>query len=195
MAERHNLDCFDEFTARFIRAKVRQLIGRAGIRESDRDDLLQDFALDLIQRRKNFDPEAATWQAFVVVVCENRYATILEHRRAAKRSRDREGGSLNQPVRTECGGQADLGSTVTDAQHELRTGRRRRSPEESADLALDIANVLERLPSHLREICEHMKHASKSAVNRHLGVSTGAFYELIAQIRQRFEQAGLREYL
>lgn len=74
---KHHLDCFDEFTIRFIRSKVRQLIGRAGLTEADRDDLLQEFALDLIQRRQQFDPRFGTWEAFVVVVCENRLATIL----------------------------------------------------------------------------------------------------------------------
>jgi len=52
-----------------------------------------------------------------------------------------------------------------------------------------------KLLPRLRDICERLKRDSKSSVARELGMSQGAFYNLLEQIRQRFEQAGLREYL
>ena len=195
MVTKHNLDCFDEFTSRFIRGKVRKLIGTAGFTESDRPDLIQEFALDLIERRKKFNPKTANWEAFVVVVCENRFATILEHRRAAMRFCSREAGSLNRPVKhgTERG--IDIGDTIADSQQELRTGRRRRPHEEASDLARDVAYVLDHLTPHFREVCERMKHDSKASVARDLCMSQGAFYNLLERIRTRFEKAGLRDYL
>ena len=38
-------DCFDVFTSRFFTCKVGQLIGRAGLSEADREDLIQEFVL------------------------------------------------------------------------------------------------------------------------------------------------------
>lgn len=195
MVTKHNLGCFDEFTSRFIRGKVRQLIGRAGLTEADRPDLIQEFALDLIERSKKFDPGTGSWEAFVVVVCENRFATILEHRRAEKRSRSREAGSLNRPGKHTDGSRGDCGDTVADGQHELRTGQRRRPHEEASDLAGDVAHMLDQLPSRLRDICERMKRDSKASVARELGMSQGAFYDVLARIRSRFEKARMRDYL
>lgn len=195
MVTKHDLDCFDEFTSRFIRGKVRQLIGVAGFTESDRPDLIQEFALDLIQRRRKFNPQSANWEAFVVVVCENRFATILEHRRAGMRSRSREAGSLNRPVKNGMGRRIDIGDTIADSHQELRTGQRRRPHEEASGLARDVADMLEQLPSQLRDICERMKHESKASVARDLGMSHGAFYDVLARIRSRFERAGMRDYL
>src|SRR5947209_8414319 len=42
----YSLDCFDQFTAKFIRSKVGQIIGRAGFKEADRQDLTAGFVLD-----------------------------------------------------------------------------------------------------------------------------------------------------
>lgn len=195
MVTRHNLDCFDEFTARFILSKVRRLIGRAGLTTSDRADLIQEFALDLLQRRVHFDPGTASWEAFVVVVCENRYASILQHRLARMRSHHREGASLNGPVGKSGSKRADIGSTLADNQQNLRTGQRRRPAEEASDLRQDVASLLDGLPPRLREICERLKGSSKASVARELGMSQGAFYQLLEIIRGRFEKAGLRDYL
>ncbi len=195
MVTKHNLDCFDAFTARFIRGKVRQLIGRAGFKESDRPDLLQEFAIDLIQRRAHFDPEAANWEAFVVVVCENRCATILEHHQAEMRSHEREGGSLNSPTKAPEGKRTDDGATIPESQQGLRTGQYHRPHEDVSGLAQDVAHVLKQLPPRLRELCDRLKQDSVSDVARETGVSRTELYRRIDRIRQRFEEAGIRGYL
>lgn len=195
MVTKHSLDSFDAFTARFIRSKVNKLIGRAGFTKSDRPDLLQEFALDLLQRRKNFDPDTATWEAFVVVVCENCYATILEHRQAEMRSHSREAGSLNRPIKDADGKRADFGSTIPDSQQAQRTGRPCRSQEEAWELAQDMADVLDEMPPMMRKVCEIVMRESKAAAARELGISQGALYDILDRILTRFEKAGLRDYL
>jgi RNA polymerase sigma-70 factor, ECF subfamily len=191
----YSLDCFDEFTAKFIRSKVRQLIGRAGFKEADRQDLTADFVLDLLQRRKSFDADIATWEAFVIVVCENRFVTILEHRRAEMRSHKREAGSLNRPIKDGEGNETPLGATLDDSQGAKHTGQDRRSDEESWDMAHDIAAVLSTLTPQLRQLAEALMSDSKSAARRELGVSQGTLYELLGRMRARFEKAGLRDYM
>lgn len=195
MVTKPNLDCFDEFTSRFIHSKVQALISRAGFTESDRADLIQEFALDILQRRKKFNAQKANWHAFVVVVCENRYATILEHRHAVKRSRSREAGSLDRSIASESGEPIDQRDTIAEAQHELRTGQQRRPHEEASDLVRDVVGVLDTLPPRLRGICEGLRHASIASVARDAGMSQGAFYDLLRRLRMRFEKAGIRDYL
>lgn len=195
MATKHSLNCFDPFTAKFIRSKVNKLIGRAGFTEADRHDLLQEFVLDLLQRRRNFDPGTATWEAFVVVVCENCYATILEHRQADMRSKEHEAGSLNRPVKDAEGKRTDAGATIPESQQARRTGQHRRSHEEAWDLPEDVVTVLEQMPPKMRKVCEILMRDSKAAAAREIGMSQGALYEMLDRILTRFENANLRDYL
>ncbi len=191
----YSLDCFDEFTAKFIRSKVRQLIGRAGFNEADRQDLTADFVLDLLQRRKNFDAVTATWQAFVIVVCENRFVTILEHRKAEMRSHKREAGSLNRPIKDGEGKEKPLGATLAEPQGAKHTGQDRRSDEDSWELSHDLAAVFKTLTPQLRQLAEALMSDSKSAAGRDLGYSQGKLYERLGRLRARFEKAGLRDYM
>ena len=195
MLTKHSLECFDNFTARFIRSKVNKLIGRAGFTESDRSDLLQDFALDLLQRREKFDPNTATWEAFVVVVCENCYATILEHRQAEMRSPDSEAGSLNRSIKDADGNRTEVGTTISESQQARRTGQDRRSHEEAFDLVHDITHVLDQLPAQVRESFERLMQGTISQVARDMGISRKTVYRRIARMLDQFERAQLRDYI
>jgi RNA polymerase sigma factor (sigma-70 family) len=185
------LDCFDEFTARFIGGKVKKLIGRAGLQESDREDLIQKFALDLLKRRKRFDPKKATWEGFVVVVCENRAAAIFKHQLAAMRSRKREDGSLNCRGRGANGCDMEAGA-IPESQHCLRTCQRPRTHND-ADIVYDVAEVLEQLPPQERALCHRLMKGSVSDVAQETGESRTKIYRRIGLIRERFKH--LRVYL
>lgn len=196
MAPKPNLDCFDEFTARFIRSKVRKLIGRAGLTESDRQDLVQEFAEDVLRRRQKFDADTGTWEGFVVVVCQNRYATILERCRAKKRSHECEDGSLNRSIWDADGNRTDLGDTLPDTQQELRTGQRRRALHEAWELSQDLTDLLRSLPPLAREVCKLLiRGRSKAAVARELGISKGTMRQIVSHVLKRFENTDLRDYV
>ena len=49
----------DEYAVRIIKYKARQLVGRVGFTESDREDLEQEMILDLLQRLPKYDPARA----------------------------------------------------------------------------------------------------------------------------------------
>ncbi len=194
MCDKPSLDCFDPFTARFIRAKVNNLIGRYGFTETDREDLTQDFVLNLLERAKNFDPTIASWEAFVVVTCQNHYSTIVEHRTAQMRSREREAGSLNATPRG--GKRGDIGSTIAESQQDIRTGRRTRSHEDAFGLVHDVAAIEAKAPPRIRELFRMIKEGvSKRAAARALGISQGQLYEILRRYRQQFEDEGMRGYL
>ena len=149
----------------------------------------------MICRRKSFNPNTATWEAFVVVVCENCYATILEHRNAEKRSCTREAGSLNRPVKDADGNQTDFGATIPDTQQSRRTGQYRRPAEEASDLVNDIAELLDQMPPRMRKVCKLVMCGTKTSPSRELSMSQWALYEMFDRILSRFEKADLRDYL
>ena len=190
------LTCLDAFSAHLIQGKAKKLVDRAEFSASDHDDLIQEFALDLERRRSNFNPRKASWPAFVAMVIDHKTATILEHRRAAKRSLCNEASSLNQATTDDDGRECEFATTLSDSDTSRRTGRQQPEQEAASDLALELATVLETLPTRLRRVCEALTTTCrKSQAARDLGISRQSLYEAVAKIRQRFEDAGLRDYL
>lgn len=195
MIAKHILQVFGEFTFRFISKKVDILVTRCGFSKSDRADLYQDFATNLIARSAKYDPNAASWEGFVVVVCENHFADILARRFAEKRTCQREKYSLNEPVADKNGKRRDRSGKVDECHHYKRTGQQFRSRREAWEMAGDVQAVVTGLTDFQRALCTRLMHVGVSAASRELGVSRAVVIKEIGFIRQRFEQAGLRGYL
>ena len=75
----------DEYAVRIIKYKARQLVGRVGFTESDREDLEQEMMLDLLQRLPKYNPDRAQRNTFIARVVEHKIATIIEARKAGLR--------------------------------------------------------------------------------------------------------------
>ena len=180
-----------DFATRFINAKVRQLIGRAGFNESDRDDLRQSFCLNFLQRRERFDPEKANWEGFVVMVCENFSASLLRRQLAEKRTTLRECMSLDQSSPS---GQS-IGSLTAD--NRVRRHRQvvQRSGPSQWELSEDTRAVLADMPPMMRKTCEILMRDSKKTAEHELNMSHGALYELLDRALKRFEKANMVEHL
>ena len=195
MIAKYILQVFGEFAFRFISKKVNILVTRCGFSKSEREDLYQDFATNLIARSAKYDPNAASWEGFVVVVCENHFADILAHRFAEMRTRQREKYSLNEPVADRHGKRRDRSGKVDECHHQNRTGQRFRSRRETWEMSDDVQATVTGLTAFQRALCTKLRHVNVSAASRELGVSRAAVIKEIGIIRQRFEQAGLRDYL
>jgi len=191
----HYLDAIDPFASRFIRGKVRQLIGQRGFAANDREDLLQDFAVDLIHRKTQFDPNAATWEAFVIVVCENRFAALIQHRLRSMRDPKRLDGSLNQLVEDD-GRVVSFGDTIPESQRTARSGDDPAQADvEHSDCRLDVTEVVTSLPPDLREVSEQLMVESITETAKARGVQRPSMYYSIKALRKHFAAAGLQIYV
>lgn len=170
----------DRFAQGIIRRKVRLLVSRAGFTKQDRRDLEQELVLRLLQSLDLFDPEKAHPNVFITTVVERAVAMILRDRRAKKRD--------SGVVRS-----LQQGQTQDDKSPEPADPRP--SDEEAYDLAIDLAEVLDRLPDDLRALAERLKSQSISQAARDLGVPRTTLQRQIQRLRQCFEDAELRIYL
>ena len=183
----------DRFTNGIIQRKLKQLIGRAGFTEQDRDDLRQELFMRLLQSLPLFKPDVAHRNRFITAVVERHVATILRNRRAAKRD-DRRVTSLNISIEVNGEGPTELSETISDRELDSRLGRNRRSDEELADLALDLAAAIEGLPESRRTLLELRKTKSMSEAARELGIPRTTLNEWMRRIRKHFEKTGLTDY-
>lgn len=184
----------DRFTHGIVRRKVKQLIGRAGFTQHDREDLEQELLLRVLQSLPSFDPKQAHRNKFVTAVVERHVATILRNKRAEKRN-DHLVASINVTVEVEGLGAVELAQTVSEDELAARLGRKRRSAEDHANLALDIATVIAAMPKDWQELAERRKTQSMQEIADDLGIPRTTLNETMQLITARFKRAGLREYL
>jgi RNA polymerase sigma-70 factor (ECF subfamily) len=177
-----------------IRRKARRLARRRGSTHQDREDIEQDLVLDLLERLPAFDPDKADRDVFVRMVVSHAVADLLRRTRARKRD-DRSVASLGAPLADEGDGPPDLAAAVGRPERDARLGRRPRDDAEQAQLALDLAEVVARLPPALRDLAERLKTRSVSEVARDLGIPRTTLRDRLRVIGGRLERAGLRDYL
>ena len=184
----------DRFTHGIVRRKVKQLIGRVGFTQQDREDLEQELLLRVLQSLPSFDPKQAHRNKFVTAVVERHVATILRNKRAEKRN-DQLVASINVNVEVEGLGAVELAQNVSEDELAARLGRKRRSAEDLANLALDIAAVIAAMPKEWQELAERRKTQSMQEISDALGIPRTMLNETMQLITARFKRAGLREYL
>ena len=185
-----------DYALELIHHKARKLVGTAGFTEDDVDDVKQELTLDLLQRLPKFDPAKATHNTFVARLVERKICNLIRHRTQELRDHRREACSLNDDI--------DVGEdepkqrlvTISQDDHDLRSGKYRRPASEREDLQLDISSVLANLPAKLRRAGELLMTMTVAQVARRLGVPRGTFYEThVAPLRAALEARGLQDYL
>jgi RNA polymerase sigma-70 factor (ECF subfamily) len=188
----------DEYAVRIIKFKARQLVGRVGFTESDREDLEQEMMLDLLQRLSKYDPERAQRNTFIARVVDHKIATIIEARKAGLRDYRLCRCSLDD--RFEYGEYEDSFciermEIIDQEDYLMRTGKISRPSCELRDLSIDVRQAIEKLPPELRELCRRLDTDTVTEISRDTGIPRGTIYESIKKMRAIFEDAGLRDYL
>jgi RNA polymerase sigma-70 factor, ECF subfamily len=199
MGKENNYEGVDEFAVRLIKRKVRRLVGQAGFREADRQDLEQELVLDVIERLSRFDPRRSKRETFITRLVEHHIASLIEARKAGVRDYRKEAGSLDElaPVGEGAGG--DLPPILRGGDYVRRAISEARREEELRQLRVDLEGVVSRLPEGSRfdllSLCRRLETKSVSGVAKELGVPRSTIYEAIQEVRAEFKRAGLDVYL
>jgi len=176
----------DGYAKWLVGYKAKQLVGKAGFTESDKEDIEQELILDLLERSSNYDPDKSRRHTFVAWVVENGVARLLERRQAAKRDQQRIEFSLNETMRDEEGGETERSATIPDPRGE--TAR-------LCDLVLDVGELLQALPPKLRSLCEGLKVQTVSEISQQTGIPRSTLYESIYKLRRQCRSKGIDEYV
>ncbi|OGQ94899.1 MAG: hypothetical protein A2284_18825 [Deltaproteobacteria bacterium RIFOXYA12_FULL_61_11] len=195
MGRDNRYEGLDEYAVKLIRHKARQLVGRTGLVEADRDDLEQDMMMDLLRRLPRFDPSKAKRETFIARIVEHRVATIIETQKAGLRDYRCNAGSLDERRPDEGGGSGDTPPVLDQDSYRRETLDAARQDEGLRDLRRDMARTIAELSPDLRELCLRLLTSTVSEVSRETGVPRGTLYESVQKLRSRFERAGLAAYL
>ncbi len=184
-----------QYAIKRIRFKASQMISKHGFTEDDFDDLRQELMSDLLERLPKFDSGRADIKIFISTVVDNRLATLIKHREAQCRDHRCVERSLDEPVPGEDGEWTTFGESITEEEARSRLGHAGRSEHERVDLALDVQMVLGQLDEADRQLCLELQVKTPLEISREKSISRSSIYERIAEIRNKFIQAGLRCYL
>lgn len=178
---------------RLVRQRAKKLVERSGFPPSERKDLEQELTLHLLECLPQMG-QVENRYAFVNRVLRNHGVTLVRQRKAEK-CNDENVVSLNMLVDDSDQEKTELGNTLLEDVHSHRLGAQPRDNLEQADLAHDVATVLAKLPAEHRDLCERLKHQSLVEIAKETGIARKTLYRLLQEIRERFESAGLQNYL
>jgi len=195
MGSSNHCEGIDEYAVQIIKFKAKQLVGRVGLTDSDREDLEQEMILDLLQRLPKYNPDRAQRNTFIARVVEHKIATIIEARKAGLRDYRLCNCSLNERLEDEEGGSVERMETIDQEDYLRLTGGLSRSTAELRDLSIDVRQAIEKLPPELRALCRRLGIDTVTELSRDTGIPRGTLYESIKKLRTLFEGAGLRDYL
>lgn len=183
-----------DFAARQISRVVPRLVGKAGIRYDDLPDLQQELWTDLQERFPDYRPDRGHIRAFIVRVIKNKVASILKARAAAKRGNGCPCLSLDREFEDDDGEVTKFHETISLDDYLSRTRGTVRSEEERRDLALDVRNMVNKLPPHQRVVCLLLIDRDVTDVSELMGLPRSTLRDSIKRLRQIAEKAGLRKY-
>jgi RNA polymerase sigma factor (sigma-70 family) len=186
----------DQIALRSIRHAVNAHIRRFDLPIADREDLIQEIALHLIERCCSFDPTLGAWATFVKCVVRNKLRSIQRAARSTKESSDHTTVSLNQRMR-DCEGRAtELGDLVQEGATPGQRNQAPRSALTKSDLKGDVGKSIERLEPELRAVCiSLLQDRSIAEVAEELHVSRSTTYRRLEIIRESFTQYEIHRYL
>lgn len=177
-----------------IKRKAKQLVGRAGFKSQDIEDLEQDLMLRVIQGLQSYDPEIAHQKSFVTAIVERAVATILRDAKAGKRDH---GDLQSLEVRVEVTAEVStqLGNTISDREYNHRRGCHPRTEAELQTLRSDVESVIGSLPTDQQQLAEKLKSKSIADSAREIGTARTTLNDAVRRLKTRFIQSNMDDHL
>jgi DNA-directed RNA polymerase specialized sigma24 family protein len=163
-------DHLNEYARTLIRVKASQLARRPEFSKSDAEDIEQDLAIQIYFKIAQYDSNRSSLNTFLARVVDSSVAMMIRDRGRLKR-----GGGVRK--RHSIGHDTPIPGTSCEQGH-LST-------------SLDVASVLDQLPTELRQICCELMTEKRSKVWKQRKTSPRQFASSLKLIREHFHKNGI----
>lgn len=188
----HGKDAIDEYVRTLIRFKARRLNGKYGFTKSDREDIEQDLAVFLLERRRRFDPRRGSERTFIESIVHRKVISMVRGRVAAKRHYCRT-SSLNDAVLDKSGHPRERGDVL--ARNADWRITRDRVLLGGRDLTLDVRTTMATLDPELNRVCDLLIAGTNKEAFEEMRLSRSALRDRVLKLREIFSVAGLQEFV
>jgi hypothetical protein len=170
--------------------KARQLVGKAGLKATDQDDIKQQLMLYVIERLHAHDRSRGIPEAFISMLMTTAVALLLRERRSIKRG----GRKLTLSLDASTSDDQPLNDHITPATSWRRLGVVRPEERQVIDVRVDIADAIQAVPEHLLPLVDELaKGGTVAAVARKTGRSRRRVFRDLDALRVHLEPFGLHE--
>ena len=191
-----NVPIVDQVALRSIQVAVNAFIRKYSLPKSDRDDLIQDVSLHLIQQAQNFNPSVGAWSTFVKCVIRSKLSTIRRASHTRKHRKDSRTVSLNQKTFDRDGRTAEMGDLVEEGASTAKKLRKVRTAQSLSELKTDVHIVVASMKPELSSICKELladRNLTEASEVLHLSRTT--IYRRLEIIHETLSEQELHRYL
>jgi len=186
----------DHVALRSIQVAVNEFIRRYSLPKADRDDLIQDVSLHLIQQAENFNPSVGAWSTFVKCVVRSKLASIRRASRTRKHRKNAKTVSLNTKTRDQDGRTTEIGDLFEEGASSSRKYQKIRSAQSHSELRTDVRIVVRKLKPELRAICrEFLSERNITEASEELEQARATTYRRIERIQETMTEYEIHQYL
>jgi RNA polymerase sigma factor (sigma-70 family) len=186
----------DQVALHSIRHAVNAHCRRFNLGLADRDDLIQEVTLHLLERCDDFNPCIGAWSTFVKSVVRNKLRSVCRATRSGKHSKVQSTLSLQSRKRDKNGRTSELGNLVPEGSSPLQQLQSRRSEQSRSELQADVQIAVAVLPTEQRAVCDSfLEHQGLTAVTESLVISRSTAYRRMDAIRKLFTQLDVHQYI
>lgn len=177
-----------EFAEWLAGIKASQIIGKAGLRRSDFEDVRQSLLLYVIEHLGEYDPRRGLPQAFASMLITTAVAMLLRRRRQMKRGGGRPPMSLDAIAGSHNPGPVQFSSDARSR----RLGLLPRDDQDATDERLDLAAAVSSLRGDLRALASLFAQGhTVASIARLSGRSRRHVYRDVDALRSHLTCAGL----
>src|SRR5262245_53017027 len=184
----------DPFRRHFVRKCARQLAGKCGFKQQDREDIEQCLYVKLAKRLQTADPDDPKWKALLAIAARRHIVSMIRVREAEKRSHRR-----TCSINVRMGGpegSVELAATVTASEIPSHRRGTERPERELVELAMDVNDcIAEIFDIDQREFLERLKTDSIAQIARDMEIPRTTLNSWLLKLRKQFENRSLKEYL
>lgn len=194
MVSNNRYDGINEYAVRVIAYRARRLIGKAGFRAEDLEDIEQELVVDFLERSCKYDPAKAELTTFIDRIVTHKILSMIEKRSAARRDYRKTSLLSNCFLREKEGFWNTLLNLISTDEYLDRMGYQDVPHLEQQQLRIDLDMALKRLSEDEQQLLELLKKMSLSEASRELGIARTTLIYRLQKIRKRLSDRGLRDY-
>jgi len=192
---KNSYEGLDDYVVKTILIKAKQLIGKAGYKLEDYDDIVQEIILDVCGRLPKYDPEKSKFKTFASRIVERKIADMFRAGNTENRDMNQRAESLNEIIEQEDGVLLECIQTVAREDLPWNDGAAFARESDQTDFKVDIHKIIPLLSPGNQAVCVRLTRENIAEICNDTGISRSALYDHVRQIRKRLQEAGFENYL
>ena len=184
-------EILNDFAMKTARIKAEQLHRRPEFSDCDAEDIAQELLMYLIQKADCFDPSRSKVNTFINRVINSGVRELLRSRKRHKRHPIEDGvqmQSFETPVDTVDETFATLGGEICDEDQVRRNQSSYSDPFHAIDEADALEVAMQKMPTELRQVCEHLRCHSMSSTMEKFRLPRRRFNAVRAEIAKHLKK-------